>query len=62
MILIRYLLVTVIVYLLVRSFVKFGEEENHPPQRSEPEKNSKITRKSVSKEVGEYIDYEEVDK
>jgi hypothetical protein len=28
----------------------------------EPEKKSKISSKGVSKEVGEYIDYEEVDK
>jgi hypothetical protein len=61
MLLIRYILIGLIIYLIVRSFIRLGEEEN-PPGRSEPEKKSKISRKSVSKAVGEYIDYEEIEK
>jgi hypothetical protein len=34
------------------------EPENH---RQEPEKRNNITVKKVSKEVGEYVDYEEVE-
>ena len=62
MLLIRYLLVGLIVYLIVRSFIRFGEEEKSTLRKSEQEKSSKINTKTVSKEVGEYIDYEEVDK
>jgi len=60
--LIRFVLVTIIIYLLVRSFARYFEEkdtsdlDHHDHDR---EKNSKS--KGVSKEVGEYVDYEEVD-
>lgn len=61
MILIRYLLICVIGYLIIRSFVKFGQEKSSGG-RSEPVKNEKDVQKKVSKEIGEYIDYEEVKK
>jgi large-conductance mechanosensitive channel len=59
--LIRFVLITIIIYLLVRSFVRYFEEKDtsdHDHDRDR-EKNSKS--KGVSKEVGEYVDYEEVD-
>jgi hypothetical protein len=60
MILIRYLLIGLIVYLLVRSFVRFGDG---PGRKQDGFKsNDKQSGKKVSKEVGEYIDYEEVKK
>jgi hypothetical protein len=60
MILIRYLLIGLIVYLLVRSFVRFGDG---PDKRQDGIKsNDKQAGKKVSKEIGEYIDYEEVKK
>lgn len=62
MILIRFVLVSLIIYLIIRSFTKFVEGEKHSAPRHEPEKSSKVTNKGVSKEIGEYIDYEEVDK
>ena len=40
----------------------FGEEKEPSTGRPEPDKRSKINRKGVSKEIGEYVDYEEVDK
>jgi hypothetical protein len=61
MILIRYLLICVIGYLIIRSFVKFGQE-NLSGKRHEPFKKDKEPQKKVSKEIGEYIDYEEIRK
>jgi hypothetical protein len=60
MILIRYLLIGLIVYLLVRSFVRFGGGSDNSQQGVKS--NDKQTGKKVSKEIGEYVDYEEVKK
>ncbi len=58
-ILIRIFLIGLIIYLLFRSFFRYfhGEEENREIHK---EKRSPDIKK-VSKEVGEYVDYEEVD-
>ena len=61
MILIRYLLICIIGYLVVRSFVKFGEEKSSV-EKHEQAKKDKVPQKKVSKEIGEYVDYEEVKK
>ena len=61
MILFRYLLIGLIVYLLVRSFTRYGKEEPSA-KRPEAEKKNDNPGKKVSKEIGEYIDYEEIDK
>ena len=59
MILVRFFLISLIVYLIVRSFMRFGKE-------SEPEKqqehNDRNDTKKVSKSIGEYIDFEEIKK
>ncbi len=60
MILIRYLLIIIIGYLVARSFINFGREGNSSSERG-PEKN-KAPSKKVSKEIGEYVDYEEIKK
>jgi hypothetical protein len=62
MILIRFFLVSLIVYLIIRSFIRFSKEEEPSRLNKDPEKNNNIPGKKISKEVGEYIDYEEVDK
>jgi hypothetical protein len=61
MIIIRFILVSLIIYLIIRSFVKLGKNDEPSIPRTEPGSGSKITSKKVSKEVGEYVDYEEVD-
>lgn len=61
MIIIRFVLVSLIIYLIIRSFIRYWEEDEPSARMTEPEKKSKIT-KGVSKEIGEYIDYEEIDK
>lgn len=60
MILLRYLLICAIGYLIIRSFVKFGEVKSSG-EKSEVKKDT-TPGKKVSKEIGEYIDYEEVKK
>ncbi len=62
MILIRYLLICVIGYLLIRSFVKFGQEDKSSGDKHKAVNKDKVPQKKVSKEVGEYIDYEEIKK
>jgi hypothetical protein len=62
MILIRYFLICLVGYLIVRSFVKFSEEEKQSADKHTPETKNKVPVKKVSKEIGEYIDYEEIKK
>jgi large-conductance mechanosensitive channel len=59
---IRFALVGLIVYLIIRSFVKYIEEKKPEPRGSEPGKRSNTESKKVSKEIGEYVDYEDVGK
>ncbi len=61
MILIRYLLIGLIIYLGIRSILRFFKLGEPVERKSEPDKKSDVTIKRVSKEVGEYVDYEEVD-
>jgi hypothetical protein len=62
MILIRFFLIGLIVFLIVRSFTKFGSGDGPTAGKNGPDKNGKPVTKKVSKEIGEYIDYEEVKK
>ena len=60
MLLIRYFLIGLIIYLIIRSFIRYGMEDD---QSVRPDQGNQTKRnKKVSKEIGEYIDYEEVDK
>jgi hypothetical protein len=52
----------VIIYLIIRSFIRYGEGEVPSTHSHGPDKNSKVVSKKVSKGIGEYVDYEEVDK
>ncbi|HUX97539.1 MAG TPA: hypothetical protein VMV47_17530 [Bacteroidales bacterium] len=60
MILVRYFLIGLIVYLLVRSFVKFGQGNKPDSQLGKSEDSSKSEKRKISKSVGEYVDYEEI--
>lgn len=57
--LIRFVLIVIIIYLLVRSFVIYFAENDTSDHDHDNQKNSKS--KGVSKKVGEYVDYEDVD-
>lgn len=62
MILIRFALIGLIVYLLVRSFMRYGSEDAQSSTNQNPGNKDNLTVKKVSKKIGEYVDYEEVDK
>lgn len=62
MILIRFALISLIAYLIIRSFVRYTEAEKKVDGRAEPKGTTTHDSKKVSKEIGEYIDYEEVEK
>jgi len=59
MILIRYLLIGLIIYLIFRAFSQIGEEKSPSAGQKDTPKNDKKA-KGVPKEIGEYIDYEEI--
>lgn len=58
-ILIRIFLIGLIIYLLFRSFFRYFQGEEEKREIHEEKQSPDI--KKVSKEVGEYVDYEEVD-
>jgi len=62
MILIRYILICIIGYLIIRSFIMYSKTGTPSAGKPGPEKKNKAPGKKVSKEIGEYIDYEEVKK
>ena len=59
---IRFILIALAVYLIVRSFRR--HESNATQNNNQKSKGDKIKfgGKKVSKSIGEYVDYEEVDK
>jgi large-conductance mechanosensitive channel len=59
--LIRFILISIIIYLLIRSFARYFEEQSSSAREQGNYKEKKTKEKGVSKEVGEYVDYEEVD-
>ncbi len=60
-ILIRFVLISIIIYLLLRPIVKFFQGLNEQDQDHRPGKKDNPKSSGVSKEIGEYVDYEEVD-
>jgi large-conductance mechanosensitive channel len=63
MILIRFALVSLIIFLIVRSFLRLGEETKRAEDSIHgPKNDKKPDNKKVSKKIGEYIDYEELKK
>jgi len=58
--LVRILLIGLIIYLLLRSFARFFEDDKSSSRRDINEEKNRDKKRGVSKEVGEYIDYEEV--
>jgi hypothetical protein len=58
----RYILIFVIGYLIVRSFIKFGEEGKTLTDKHKPDEKAKTPSKKISKRIGEYVDYEEIRK
>lgn len=61
MILIRLILIFLIIFLIVRYALLSLERNGNDKPVSGPENNDQVKNKKVSKEVGEYIDYEEIE-
>jgi len=59
--LIRFILISLIIYLIVRSFVRYNQTGDETQHNSAPQ-DKKVKSKKISREIGEYVDYEEVDK
>lgn len=62
MILIRYLLILIIGYLIIRAFINYGKEGKLSSDIHKQGRNENNTSKKISKKIGEYIDYEEIKK
>ena len=60
MILVRILLISLIVYLIIRSFIKHGQENEPDRPLNKSEDQGKPETRKISKSVGEYVDYEEL--
>lgn len=60
MILVRILLISLIVYLIIRSFIKHGQESDSDRPLGKSEGDGKPETRKISKSVGEYVDYEEL--
>ena len=55
---IRILLICLVAYLIVRPF--FRRETKAPQKKTKEENTIKFGGKKISKNTGEYVDYEEV--
>ena len=62
MILIRYLLISIIGYLIIRFFINYGKKSTSSFDLHKTDKKDNVPSKKISKEIGEYIDYEEIKK
>lgn len=61
MILFRYILIFIIVFLITRSFFRYKQVEKKKGKDTNRSGRSKPQEKKISKEIGEYVDYEEVE-
>ena len=59
--LIRFILISIIIYLIIRSFARYFEEKNTDDRERYDNRQNKTKSGGISKEIGEYTDYEEVD-
>jgi biopolymer transport protein ExbD len=58
----KLILVFLIIFLIVRAFIIAGMESSVNVPRSERKEPAKNAKKGVPRELGEYVDYEEVDR
>ena len=58
---VRFILISIVVYLLVRSFARYFHEQNMRDHRHRSDYSNRQKQSGVSKEIGEYVDYEEID-
>jgi hypothetical protein len=59
---IRLILILIIVFLIVRTFILYASESSDEKKEPDFKKKENKPQKGVPKGIGEYIDYEEVKK
>jgi hypothetical protein len=62
MILIRIFLIGLIVYLIIRPFLKHGKDKEPVTGQQDSGGAGRNESKKIPKSVGEYVDFEELDK
>jgi hypothetical protein len=62
MIFFRYILYGLVIFLVVRMLIGVGEGKKDAGKATGSIKNDSTNGKKISKRVGEYIDFEDVDK
>ncbi len=60
MIIVRFLLISLIVYLIVRSFINQGQVNDKDRPVEKPDDKRKPDIRKIPKSVGEYVEYEEL--
>jgi hypothetical protein len=58
----RLILIFLIVYLIVRGFIMAGSTKEPAKNKSDKDNLKGKSSRGVPKGIGEYIDYEEIDK
>jgi hypothetical protein len=59
---IRLILIFLVVFLITRLFVVYGSDRSGEKKESDPLKKSSTPRKGVPKGIGEYVEFEELEK
>jgi hypothetical protein len=62
MIFFRYILYGLVLYLVIRLLIGVGEGKKDPGIKKDSGSSDTTNGKKISKKIGEYIDYEDVDK
>ena len=62
MVLLRYILIIIIGFLIARAFVRSEKDQESGSKKSPDIDDGNGSVKKVSKNIGEYIDYEEIKK
>jgi hypothetical protein len=58
----RLILIFLIIYLIVRAFIIAGSSKEPEKEKSDKDNIKGKSSRGVPKGIGEYIDYEEIDK
>jgi len=58
----RLILIFIIVFLITRSFFMYNAIGQEKDDNAETKRKKRPEKKKISKEIGEYVDYEEIDK
>jgi hypothetical protein len=62
MILVRFILICAAIYLIFRAFTNTATHGDSSVPKTDDGNSSKSSNKKISKNVGDYVDYEEVNK